>query len=118
MASRAVNTKKDRKPRKDCIYSQAEMLVLRTYKDRYQAQTTREKCMEYVQHYILPGMFNYWTDNKTILISENEIQERTTVSLSQLHSTFTTQLICVGSVQMALEQLVGNTSDHAKWRHL
>ena len=28
------------------------------------------------------------------------------------------QMICVDSVQMALEQLAGKPSDHAKWWHI
>ena len=88
MASTQKQTKKERKPRKDCQYSRAEMAILRPFKDQYQAQLTREKQIEFVQTHILTEIFNYWTDFKTIPMTEEEVLKRTTVGIYYTNEMF------------------------------
>lgn len=58
----SMNTKQ-RKPRKDALYSREEMEVISKHKQEYRLQTTREKRAHVFQSKILVDLFNFWLEN-------------------------------------------------------
>ena len=72
--------RKTRKARQDCQYTAEERNAIRMHKDEYRSQTTRVSRGHIFKTKILPDMFNYWTNNGALSLSEDEVAKRVKVS--------------------------------------
>jgi hypothetical protein len=73
------NTRKFRKPRHPCQYTAEERKVFQRYKEEYRSQTTKERRGYIFKTKILPDLFNYWTDDGAMTLSDEEAAKRVKV---------------------------------------
>ena len=72
-------TRKNRKPRQDCQYTVEECKVFQKYKEEYQSQMTRECQGHIFKMKILPKIFNYWTNDGALPLSDDEVAKQVKV---------------------------------------
>jgi hypothetical protein len=75
----ASNTQKVRKARSACLYSPEEHNAIAMHRELYRSQTTRDQRGHIFRTKILPDMFNHWTDNGVVPLSEEEVADRVRV---------------------------------------
>ena len=63
---------KTRRPRKDALYSRAEMVVINRHKEEYRQQTTRELRANVLKTKILVDLFNFWLEQGKAPDNEEE----------------------------------------------
>jgi hypothetical protein len=73
------NARKIRKARQACHYTAEEREVFNKYKEEYRSQTTKEQRGHILKTQILPDLFNYWTNDGAVPLSDAEACKRVKV---------------------------------------
>jgi hypothetical protein len=70
---------KVRKPRKNCLYSVEERIVIQPFKDEYRSQTLAERRGHIFRSKILPAIFDYWAKDGPGSMNSDEVESRVKV---------------------------------------
>lgn len=96
------NRKKIRAP---CHYTESERKILEPFKEIYRSESNRDVRKQIWRSNILAGMFNYWTNNGTVGMREEEFDKRVTVSVAGCHVALTVNYDIPGTGKVGCKQL-------------
>lgn len=80
-----IDVWKRKKTRAPCQYTEQERQLLEPFREIYRSESNRDVRKHIWRSKILTAMFNHWTDNARIQISEEEFHRRVAVSFAAAH---------------------------------